>query len=460
MLTNNIYKFFYKVLLNLKIKALTKLNVSRQRFIGLLFLSGLLNEFATYPSSNIMYIHSFIYNISNFFFLDWSFCDAAVPWQLGFQDPATPQMEGIIEFHNSLMFFLVLIAIFVIWIMARCFYFYNEEVQVKSEMFTHSTPLEIIWTILPALILLIIAIPSFALLYSVDEGMDSTTGIKIIGHQWYWSYEFSDHPLLENNHAWMLKFDSYMLQMEDLNIGHLRLLEVDNRIVLPAGSYLRVYVTAVDVLHSWAIPSFGVKVDACPGRLNKFNMLIKRTGTFYGQCSEICGVNHGFMPIVVKAVPFDKYCAWWNRDAVQDIGVNGSDSTSQTSPLGGVEYSTKKKDNAPDVVKYKEPEYSESCWPDCKKPFRENPNKVDMSARPEKEKWFRVLSACAVVYGICWLAGVGTAVATGKPIPLLPLPWTPHLEILYSGPAPLAIEMTHINGTTLQYIQHCNPVTP
>jgi len=359
------------------------------------------------------------------------------------------------------MFFLVLIAIFVVWLMARCFYFYNEEIQVKSEMFTHSTPLEIVWTILPALILLIIAIPSFALLYSVDEGMDSTTGIKIIGHQWYWSYEFSDHPLLEDNHAWMLKFDSYMLQMEDLNIGHLRLLEVDNRIVLPAGSYLRVYVTAVDVLHSWAIPSFGVKVDACPGRLNKFNMLIKRAGTFYGQCSEICGVNHGFMPIVVKAVPFDKYCAWWNRDAVQDISASGSDSTSQTSPLGGIEYSTKKKDNAPDVIKHEEPKskvvkpgYLESLWPDCKKEFRENPNKVDMSARPEKKKWFRAISHGVWFFAFGCGIYVGAALATGQPIPL------PSLGILYYwGSAPQALEMTLIDGTTLQYIQHCNPGT-
>jgi len=251
--------------------------------------------------------------------------DVAEPWQLGFQDLATPTMEGIIEFHNNLMFFITLIAIFTTWVLVRCISFYswdqsefNDELQKNDgaskpvdrevAMFTHSTPLEIIWTIVPAIILLFIAIPSFALLYSMDEMIDPALTLKVVGHQWYWSYEFSDYATLEGGES--LNFDSYMLSLDDLTLGNLRLLEVDNRVILPVNTHIRVIVTAADVLHSWAIPSFGLKVDACPGRLNQTSLFIKREGTFYGQCSEICGVNHGFMPIVVKTVDLESYVSW------------------------------------------------------------------------------------------------------------------------------------------------------
>jgi len=251
--------------------------------------------------------------------------DVAEPWQLGFQYPATPTMEGIIEFHNNLMFFITLIAIFTTWVLVRCISFYswdqsefNDELQKNDgaskpvdrevAMFTHSTPLEIIWTIVPAIILLFIAIPSFALLYSMDEMIDPALTLKVVGHQWYWSYEFSDYATLEGGES--LNFDSYMLSLDDLTLGNLRLLEVDNRVILPVNTHIRVIVTAADVLHSWAIPSFGLKVDACPGRLNQTSLFIKREGTFYGQCSEICGVNHGFMPIVVKTVDLESYVSW------------------------------------------------------------------------------------------------------------------------------------------------------
>jgi len=251
--------------------------------------------------------------------------DVAEPWQLGFQDPATPTMEGIIEFHNNLMFFITLIAIFTTWVLVRCISFYswdqsefNDELQKNDgaskpvdrevAMFTHSTPLEIIWTIVPAIILLFIAIPSFALLYSMDEMIDPALTLKVVGHQWYWIYEFSDYATLEGGES--LNFDSYMLSLDDLTLGNLRLLEVDNRVILPVNTHIRVIVTAADVLHSWAIPSFGLKVDACPGRLNQTSLFIKREGTFYGQCSEICGVNHGFMPIVVKTVDLESYVSW------------------------------------------------------------------------------------------------------------------------------------------------------
>jgi cytochrome c oxidase subunit 2 len=153
---------------------------------------------------------------------------------------------------------------------------------------------------------MIIAIPSFALLYSLDEVINPSMTLKVIGHQWYWSYEYSDSSNPKN----ILNFDSYMKSEEDLTLGNFRLLEVDNRIVLPIKIHIRLLVTAADVLHSWAVPSLGIKVDACPGRLNQVFLFLKREGVFYGQCSEICGINHGFMPIVVQGVKIDKFISY------------------------------------------------------------------------------------------------------------------------------------------------------
>jgi len=235
-------------------------------------------------------------------------CDAAEAWQLGIQDPATPVMEGMIFFHNYLFFFLIIIGVFVFWMLFQVIINFNEKVNPVSQKFTHSSLLEIIWTILPAVILVFIAIPSFALLYSLDELIDPVVTLKVIGHQWYWSYEYSDYATLEGGDT--LSFDSYMIPTSDLVKGSFRLLEVDNRVVLPVNTHVRVLVTAADVLHSWAIPSFGVKIDACPGRLSQVSLFIKREGVYYGQCSEICGVNHGFMPIVVKGVSIPKFIKW------------------------------------------------------------------------------------------------------------------------------------------------------
>lgn len=234
------------------------------------------------------------------------FSDISEPWQLGFQDPATPVMEGIINFHHDLMFYLILIVIFTSWIVFRCVYFFNEDTNPKPEKFVHGTTIEVIWTITPALILLMIAMPSFALLYSMDEVIDPDMTLHVIGHQWYWSYTYPDT-------AEGLSFDSYMLEASDLEMGQLRLLEVDNRVVVPTKTHIRLLVTAADVLHCWAIPSLGVKIDACPGRLNQTSMFIKREGVFYGQCSEICGINHGFMPIVIESVSLENYITWLNN---------------------------------------------------------------------------------------------------------------------------------------------------
>jgi cytochrome c oxidase subunit 2 len=234
-----------------------------------------------------------------------NYLDIAESWQLGFQDPATPVMEGIINFHHDLFFFLIIITLFVCWLLFKIIILFNNK-KISSSLI-HGTLIEIIWTIIPTIILLIIAIPSFALLYSMDEIIDPIITIKIIGNQWYWNYEYSDNL---NFFQESLNFDSYMIQEKDLEKGQFRLLEVDNRIVLPIKNHIRLLITASDVLHSWTIPSFGIKLDACPGRLNQTTLYIKREGVFYGQCSELCGINHGFMPIVVEAVSLKNYLIW------------------------------------------------------------------------------------------------------------------------------------------------------
>jgi cytochrome c oxidase subunit 2 len=239
---------------------------------------------------------------------NFSFLDAAKNWALSFQNPATPVMEGIVNFHNHIMIFLTVIVIFVAWLMVRAIILFDENINTKPVFFTHHTALEVIWTIIPAIILLIIAIPSFALLYSMDEIIDPTITLKAIGHQWYWSYEFSDYSTLNGGEN--LIFDAYLIAEDDLSGGNLRLLEVDNRVVLPIKTHIRVLITSADVLHSWSVPAFGVKVDACPGRLNQTSVFIKREGAFFGQCSEICGVNHGFMPIVIESVTISNYVNW------------------------------------------------------------------------------------------------------------------------------------------------------
>jgi cytochrome c oxidase subunit 2 len=236
-----------------------------------------------------------------------SLCDYAYPMQISFQDPATPVMEGIIALHHDLLFLLTIIGVAVGWILCKTTYlFYYKRNNIPSQI-THNTAIEIVWTITPSLILMVIAIPSFALLYSIDEVIDPSVTLKVIGQQWYWSYEYSDFTNKLNK---VIQFDSYMISQDDLQSGQLRLLEVDNRVVLPTKTHIRVLITSGDVLHSFAIPSLGVKTDACPGRLNQVSLFIKREGVYYGQCSELCGVNHGFMPIVIESVSIEKYIKW------------------------------------------------------------------------------------------------------------------------------------------------------
>lgn len=202
---------------------------------------------------------------------------------------------------------MLIILVFVIWMLARTLYHFREGNNPVPEKILHGTTIEIAWTIAPSLILVFIAIPSFALLYSMDEVVDPAVTVKAIGHQWYWSYEYSDYNQSDEE---SVAFDSYMIPEDDLSVGQLRLLDVDNRVVVPANLHVRLIITSADVLHSWAVPSLGIKCDAVPGRLNQVSMFIKRQGVFYGQCSELCGANHGFMPIVVEAVSLQDYVAW------------------------------------------------------------------------------------------------------------------------------------------------------
>jgi cytochrome c oxidase subunit 2 len=241
----------------------------------------------------------------------------AQPWQFGFQIPASPVMEGIVNFHHDLFFFLVVIIGFVAYVLYRSTVLFNSEANTTPKVVTHAPELEIIWTIIPALILVLIAIPSFSLLYSMDEIVEPLLTIKIIGHQWYWSYEFVNpyylykdilklhgleslgNEFFAGDSDTVITYDSYMISNSDSQSRAQRLLEVDNKLYLPIETNVRLLITSGDVIHSWAVPALGIKMDACPGRLNQTSLYIKRPGVFYGQCSEICGVNHGFMPIVV-----------------------------------------------------------------------------------------------------------------------------------------------------------------
>lgn len=230
-------------------------------------------------------------------------------------------MNAIIDLHNDIMTFLIFIVIFVLWFLLQTVIMYHKENDLNTSKnvyintlfksnITHNLFLEYVWTILPAIILVVIAIPSFVLLYSANEpNEDPAITFKVIGHQWYWSYEFDDYAAYNNKMR--VRVESRMKPTENLSLGSYRLLEVDNRIVLPKNYLIRVLVTSEDVIHSWAIPSFGFKIDAVPGRLNEGWLAIRRTGTFYGQCSEICGIKHPFMPIVIEVRDtFVEYINW------------------------------------------------------------------------------------------------------------------------------------------------------
>jgi cytochrome c oxidase subunit 2 len=234
--------------------------------------------------------------------------DVPLAWGLYFQDGASPSFEGIVDLHNRIMFYLVVILFGVTWIMVSLIWnFNNSSNKLVYRYLNHGTLIELIWTVGPALVLVAIAFPSFKLLYLMDEVIDPAMTVKCTGHQWYWEYEYADFLNEENE---TINFDSYMKDEASLEKGELRMLEVDNPVVLPVDTHIRFIITGADVLHDWAVPSLGIKVDACPGRLNQASVIIERTGHFYGQCSEICGVLHSSMPIKIEAVEVEKFFSW------------------------------------------------------------------------------------------------------------------------------------------------------
>jgi len=234
--------------------------------------------------------------------------DAPTPWQLGFQDGASPGFEGIVTLHDSIMFYLIWILVSVFWVlMSLVSYFSSNKSTLVYKYLNHGTLIELIWTISPALVLIAIAFPSFKLLYTLDEVIDPALTVKVTGHQWYWSYEYSD-MLSESGET--IEFDSYLIPESDLEIGQLRLLDVDQRLVVPVDTHVRYIVTGADVIHNFSVPSLGIKVDCTPGRLNQVSALIEREGIFYGQCSELCGVYHAFMPVAIEAVSVTDFFQW------------------------------------------------------------------------------------------------------------------------------------------------------
>lgn len=239
----------------------------------------------------------------NFFFLD-----APSPWGLYFQDSATPQMEGIIELHDNIMYYLVLILFAVGWILFSIVRYYIEtKSPIAHKYLNHGTLIELIWTITPAVILILIAFPSFKLLYLMDEVNDPSMTIAVEGHQWYWSYQYPD--FIDSNDEF-IEFDSYIVPESDLEEGKLRMLEVDNRVIVPEETHIRFVITSGDVIHSYAAPSLGIKCDAYPGRLNQVSTFINRIGVYYGQCSEICGILHSSMPIAIESKSLEDFLSW------------------------------------------------------------------------------------------------------------------------------------------------------
>nr|NP_659303.1 cytochrome c oxidase subunit II [Macroscelides proboscideus]CAD13398.1 cytochrome oxidase subunit II [Macroscelides proboscideus] len=221
----------------------------------------------------------------------------AYPLQLGLQDALSPIMEELIYFHDHTLMIVYSISSLVLYLISSML-----TTNLTHTITMDSQEVEMIWTVLPALILILIALPSLRILYMMDEIYSPVMTVKTMGHQWYWSYEYTDFT--------DLSFDSYMIPTNELTPGGLRLLEVDNRVVLPADVPIRMLISSEDVLHSWAVPALAVKTDAIPGRLNQATLSSTRPGLFYGQCSEICGSNHSFMPIVLEIVPLKYFDNW------------------------------------------------------------------------------------------------------------------------------------------------------
>ncbi len=246
------------------------------------------------------------------------------PWQMGLQPAATDVMASIRWFESFTLIIITVITLFVLGLLLYCAMRFNSKANPQPSRTSHNTAIEVVWTVAPILILVIIAIPSFRLLYKQLDIPESDLTLKVTGYQWYWGYEYPDEKYAG------IAFDSYMLddadreklmQEQKLTVQQVpRLLAVDNQVVVPVGKIVRVQVTAADVLHSFAMPAFGIKIDAVPGRLNETWFRADAPGVYFGQCSELCGTNHAFMPIAIRAVSEEQFEAWAEA-AKTDIGA-------------------------------------------------------------------------------------------------------------------------------------------
>ncbi|MDA1197796.1 MAG: cytochrome c oxidase subunit II [Proteobacteria bacterium] len=263
-------------------------------------------------------LKSLIYVVISLLIFANSYADQPKDWQLGFQDSASKGMETIVWFHDYMLLpTITAIMVFVLFlILYVCIKFRASKNKIASTT-SHNATVEVLWTLIPCLILIVLAVPSFKLLYEQDTIPKVDVTIKAVGYQWYWGYEYPDEKI---------GFDSYMIEEKDLKPNQPRLLTVDNEIYVPVNKVVRVMITANDVLHAWALPSFGVKRDAVPGRINETWFKAEKTGTYYGQCSELCGIKHAFMPITVNVVTEEEYNKWLKeakqKFALEDSTVN------------------------------------------------------------------------------------------------------------------------------------------
>lgn len=232
----------------------------------------------------------------------WAEMGQSRNWQLGFQEAATPIARQMADFHNFLLVLITVVTLFVLALLIYVALRFNENVNPKPSTTSHHTLLEIAWTVVPILILVVISVPSFRLLFAQYDFPKADVTVKAIGNQWFWTYEYPDND--------NMTFDAIILEDDELKPGQPRLLATDNDVVVPVNKNVHVLITASDVLHNWTIPAFGVKVDAVPGRLIRTWFRAEKTGTFYGQCSELCGGRHAFMPITVRVVTDQEYAEW------------------------------------------------------------------------------------------------------------------------------------------------------
>jgi cytochrome c oxidase subunit II len=249
--------------------------------------------------------------------------DKPVPWEMGFQAAATPTMERVESLHMGVLIVITIITLFVLGLLLVVIVRFNEKRNPKPSRTAHNTLVEVAWTVVPVIILVVIAIPSFKLLYFADRTPNPEMTIKAIGHQWNWSYEYPDNG--------NFTFDADMVAEEDLQPNQPRLLEATNAVVVPIQTDVRVLTTSTDVIHAWAMPSFGVKMDAVPGRANETWFRVEREGTYYGQCSELCGVGHGYMPIQVVAMTKEKFAEWVKEAQQKFARVDGTPPPAQVA---------------------------------------------------------------------------------------------------------------------------------